>query len=251
MRFSFIAPLSPRCPVLLVVSVAVPPHIARRGFPSRGGGNSRGSHIFRAVFLSSSYPPQLIASSVQRLTVPSGRASKQARQDGGRSSAVLGPVIVSPPRLVIAPSRPSCRMGRAKSVSFPSVPCRHRARASPHRSPWLKRFNHSSPRARSHPGKQAGKGGPSPFRPSYRQAGSHRPTPIVAPSSARRASKQDGGGSHSVRPPRPRPASRVGPIARPRPVRLIDGKGKQNAPLPLSRNGAKSVHPLYRTRELQ
>lgn len=169
---------------------------------------------------------------------------------GGRSSAVLGPVIVSPPRLVIAPSRSSCRIVGVKGVSFPSVPCRHRARASPHRSPWLKRFNHSSPRARSHHGKQAGKGGPSPFRPSYRRAGSHRPTPIVAPSSARRASKQDGGGSHSVRPPRPRPASRVGPIARPRPVRLIDGKGKQNAPLPLSMNGAKSVHPLYRTREL-
>lgn len=75
-----------RCPVLLVVPVAVPPHIARRGFPSRGGGNSRVGHIFRAVFLSSSYPPRLIASSIQRLAIPSGQAGKQAGQDGGRLS---------------------------------------------------------------------------------------------------------------------------------------------------------------------
>ena len=72
-----------RCPVLLVVSVAVPPHIARRGFPSRGGGNSRGGHIFRAVFLSSSYPPRLIASSVPRLSVPSEQASRQGKTAGG------------------------------------------------------------------------------------------------------------------------------------------------------------------------
>lgn len=143
---------------------------------------------------------------------------------GGRSSAVLGPVIVSPPRLVIAPSRSSCRIVGVKGVSFPSVPCRHRARASPHRSPWLKRFNHSSPRARSHHGKQAGKGGPSPFRPSYRRAGSHRPTPIVAPSSARRASKQDGGGSHSVRPPRPRPVRLIGSSTH-SPRSIVSGSG--------------------------
>lgn len=62
-------------------------------------------HISRAVFLSSSHPSRLIASSIQRLTIPFGQAGKQARQDGGRSSAVLGPVIVSPPRLVIAPLR--------------------------------------------------------------------------------------------------------------------------------------------------
>lgn len=79
-------------------------------------------HISRTVFLSSSHPPRLIASSIQRLAIPFGQAGKQARQDGGRSSAVLGPVIVSPPRLVIAPSRPSCRMGRAKGVSFLSTP---------------------------------------------------------------------------------------------------------------------------------
>ena len=58
----------------------IPP---RRGFPSRGGGNSRGGHIFRTVFLSSSYPPRLIASSVPRLSVPSGQASRQGKTAGG------------------------------------------------------------------------------------------------------------------------------------------------------------------------
>lgn len=90
-----------RCPVLLVVSVAVPPHIARRGFPSRGGGNSRGGHIFRAVFLSSSYPPRLIASSVPRLFVPSGQASRQGKTAGGHRrfsppSSYPSPVSSSP-----------------------------------------------------------------------------------------------------------------------------------------------------------
>lgn len=62
----------------------------------------------------------------------------------------------------------------------------------------------------------------------------------------KQASKQDGGGPRPVRPPRPRLAPRVGLSTR----RSIDGKGKQNAPLPLSRNGAKGVQPLYRTRVL-
>lgn len=112
-----------RCPVLLVVSFAVPPHIARRGFPSRGGGNSRGGHIFRAVFLSSSYPPRLIASSVPRLSVPSWQASRQGKTAGGHRrfsppSSYLSPVIVSQPYLVFAPSRPSCRRaGRRASRS--------------------------------------------------------------------------------------------------------------------------------------
>lgn len=39
-------------------------------------------HIFRAVFLSSSYPPRLIASSVPRLSVPSGQASRQVKTAG-------------------------------------------------------------------------------------------------------------------------------------------------------------------------
>lgn len=56
-------PSWPRCPVLPVMSVAVPSHIARRGGASRGGGNSRG--IYSAPFSpahparpgSSSHPP--------------------------------------------------------------------------------------------------------------------------------------------------------------------------------------------------
>lgn len=107
MRFSFIAPLSPRCPVLLVVSVAVPPHIAREVFHPREAAIHRGGHIFRAVFLSSSHPPRLIVSSAPRIAVPSGRASRTA---GGPR-----PGIVSPPRLVFAPSRPSCRRAGRKA----------------------------------------------------------------------------------------------------------------------------------------
>lgn len=207
--------------------------------------------------------PQLISSvPAYRLIRPTARrsirASKQARQDGGRSSAVLGPAIVSPPRPVIAPVSPLMSACGAKGVSFPSAPCRHRARAFPHRSPWLKRFNHSSPRARSHHGKQAGKGGPSPVPPLVPAGG--KPS-VNAPHIGRRGvprgsinrhggvSKQ-AGGSRSVRPPRACPATHVDPVARPRARRLIDDKGKQNAPLPLSRNGAKSVRPLYRTRLL-
>lgn len=116
----------PRClvaPVLLVVSVAVPPHIARRGFPSRGGGNSRGGHIFRAVFLSSSYPPRLIASSVPRLSVPSGQASRQGKTAGGHRrfsppSSYPSPGPSSPrlaPRVVRAGRRAS-RSRRFRAV---------------------------------------------------------------------------------------------------------------------------------------
>ena len=79
-----------------------------------------------------------------------------------------------------------------------------------------------------------------PFRPSPRRA-CRSPQPVGM------ASKQ---AAYFVRPPRPRSAPRVGSVARPWGRRLIDGKGKQNAPLPLSRNGAKSIQTLYRTREL-
>lgn len=119
--------------------IAYRPH----GFPSKRDGNSQGIHTFRAVFLSSSHPTRLIASSV-----PSWQASRQGKTAGG------------------------------------------------HRRP-------SAPSSHLRPG-----------------------------------------------PSSPRLAPRVGSVARPWDRRLIDGKGKQNAPLPLSRNGAKSIQTLYRTREL-
>lgn len=101
-----------------LVSIAAPSHIVRRGFPSRGGGNSQGGHIFRAVFLSSSHPPRLIASSVPRLTVPSGRASKQARQDGGRSSlsapSSYPRPVSSSPRLATRVARAGRRASRSR-----------------------------------------------------------------------------------------------------------------------------------------
>ncbi len=81
------------------------PSPSRRISPARfsipGRRQFTGGHIFRAVFLSSSHPPRLIVSSAPRIAVPSGRASRTA---GGPR-----PGIVSPPRLVFAPSRPSCR----------------------------------------------------------------------------------------------------------------------------------------------
>lgn len=158
--------------------------------------------------------PRLIVSSVPRLTVSSGRADKQTagRRQGGRASRrsalALGPVLVFPSPVSPSPSsRLSCRMSGAKGVSFPSA-------LFPHPAGGIVRFpvpvagqGTASARPRSHHGKQAGKGDPFPFRPSYRRAGSHRPTPLVsageaflvAPSSARRASKQDGGLVSSAR----------------------------------------------------
>ena len=61
-------PSWPRCPVLPVMSVAVPSHIARRGGIS--GRRQFPGHIFRAVFPSSSRPPRLIVSSATRPAVP-------------------------------------------------------------------------------------------------------------------------------------------------------------------------------------
>lgn len=105
-----------RCPVLLVVSVAVPPHIARRGFHPGEAAIPGGSYIPHR------FPQLILSAPAHRLIRPTAlrpiRASKQAGQDGGRSSAVLAPVIVSQPRLVFAPSRPSCRLaGRRTSRS--------------------------------------------------------------------------------------------------------------------------------------
>lgn len=131
-----------RCPVLLVVSVAVPPHIARRGFPSRGGVNSRGGHIFRAVFLSSSYPPWLIASSVPRLSVPSGQASRQGKTAGGHRrfsppSSYPSPVSSSPrlaPRVGLRGERRLAHR-RSARLAVPVAPsrsgARHRRRLGP------------------------------------------------------------------------------------------------------------------------
>lgn len=90
----------------------------------------------------------------------------------------------------------------------------------------------SSARSRSHHGKQAGKGGPSSFHSSYRRAGSHQPTPLVSaggaflvtPSSARLASKQNGGGPRPVRPPRPHPIRLIDSSAH-RIIRLVPHVG--------------------------
>lgn len=196
----------PRClvaPVLLVVSVAVPPHIARRCFPSRGGGNSRGGHIFRAVFLSSSYPPRLIASSVPRLSVPSGQASRQSKTAGGHRrfsppSSYPSPVSSSPrlaPRVGVR--------GEERLVPVGSVPSS--CSCVPASFAVVKAFQSflgSGPQP-SGANKQARAARP-PFRPSCRQAGGRRPTPLVSVlvvhQSTRLASKQEGGGSSS-RPP--------------------------------------------------
>lgn len=155
-----------RCPVLLVVPVAVPPHIARSGFPSRGGGNSRVGHIFRAVFLSSSYPPRLIASSVPRLSVPSGQASRQGKTAGDPQSRhrIPAPARHRP----VSPLVSACGANGVSLTSVGSV-------SSPRFPVSVAWQGMASPRARSHHGKQAGRVGPSPFRPSCRRAESHRP----------------------------------------------------------------------------
>lgn len=108
-----------RCPPCCSLCPSPSRRISPAGAFHLGEAAILGEVIYSAPFsLAHLIRPRLIASSVQRLTVPSGRVSKQARQDGGRSSAVLGSVIVSPPRPVIAPSRPSCRRtGRMASRS--------------------------------------------------------------------------------------------------------------------------------------
>lgn len=99
----------------------------RRQFPGR-------SYIPRRF-------PQLISfAPSHRLIRPTAyrsiRTGKQAGKARRRAILALGPVIVSPPRLFIAPSRHSCRTGGAKSVSFPSAgserfPFPHSLRSSP------------------------------------------------------------------------------------------------------------------------
>lgn len=80
-----------RCASLPIVPIAVPSHIARMVFYP-GEASIPGS-LLRAVFLSSSHPPRLIASSFHRLirsvssatrlVVPSGQASRQGKTAGG------------------------------------------------------------------------------------------------------------------------------------------------------------------------
>lgn len=122
--------------------------------------------------------PRPILSSVPRLAVPSRLASKQARQDGGRFS-------LSPPssysRLVSSshhPVSPLVSAGRAKGVSFPSVPFSRPAGgvvrflvpvAGARACPWL------GPAAIR--GKQAGKGGPSPVPSLVSSGGKSSPLP--------------------------------------------------------------------------
>lgn len=216
-----------RCPVLLVVPVAVPPHIARSGFPSRGGGNSRGGHIFRAVFLSSSYPHRLIASSVPRLSVPSGQASRQGKTAGGHRrfsppSSYLSPVSSSPrldPRVGLRGEERLVPVGSVPS-SYSCVPASFAVVKA------FQSFLGSGPQP-SGANNQAWRpvllsaprvGGREAIgqRPSYRQAGRsswprHRHGG---------ASKQDGGGPRPVRPPRTHPVRLIGSSAH-RLIRLV------------------------------
>ena len=196
--------------------------------------------------------PQLISSApAHRLIRPTDRRSiRTGKQDGGRSSArhrITAPSRLRPvSSLVSAGGAKSVSLLSAGSVSGPRCPrprsgARHRRRLGPAVITASKQVRAARPRS----------------APRIGRARSHRPTPLVVPSSARRASKQDGGGLVSSArlgpvppivsvPSRPSCRSRGSPSTR----RSIDGKGKQNAPLPLSRNGAKSVQPLYRTRLL-
>lgn len=167
----------------LVVSL---PRVARRvrrrpaayrpqGFPSRGGGNSRGV-IYSAPFSSAHLirpgsSPHPSHGSPSHPGKQAGRARRRAVIGGSRSRHR----IPAPSRL--RPVSPLVSACGAKNVSFPSVPCRHRTRASPHRSPWLKRFNHSSARARSHPGQTSRQGRPVPV-PSLVSAGGKSSTPL-------------------------------------------------------------------------
>lgn len=185
------------------------------------------AHLARPV----SSPHRFIVSFVP--SHPShGSPSHPGKQAGrARRRAVIGGS--HPRHRIPAPSRlrpvsPLVSACGAKNVSFPSVLCRHRTRASPHRSPWLKRFNHSSARARSHPGQTSRQR--RPVHRSVPRVGGRKvidPAPVsvlVAPSSARLASKQNGGGPRPVRPPRPHPIRLIGSSAH-RIIRLVPHVG--------------------------
>lgn len=123
----------------------------RRQFQGHYSAPFSSAHLTRPG--SSPHPPH---SSPSHPGKQAGRARRRAVIGGSRHRHR----IPAPSRL--RPVSPLVSACGAKIVSFPSVSCRHRARASPHRSPWLKRFNHSSARARSHPGQTSRQGRPVP-----------------------------------------------------------------------------------------
>lgn len=133
--------------------------------------------------------PQLISSApAHRLIRPTDRRSiRTGKQDGGRSSArhrITAPSRLRPvSSLVSAGGAKSVSLLSAGSVSGPRCPrprsgARHRRRLGPAVITASKQVRAARPRS----------------APRIGQARSHRPTPLVPPSSARRASKQDGGG---------------------------------------------------------
>lgn len=214
MRFPLVASLIvprglvARCPSWRIR--ARPAAYRPQGFPSQGGGNSPGGAYIPSRF------PQLISSApAHRLIRPTDRRSiRTGKQDGGRSSArhrITAPSRLRPvSSLVSAGGAKSVSLLSAGSVSGPRCPrprsgARHRRRLGPAVITASKQVRAARPRS----------------APRIGRARSHRPTPLVAPSSARRASKQDGGGSHSVRPPRSRSASSSYP---PRPSCRMAGR---------------------------
>ena len=243
MRFPLVASLIvprglvARCPSWRIR--ARPAAYRPRGFPSQGGGNSPGGAYIPSRF------PQLISSApAHRLIRPTDRRSiRTGKQDGGRSSArhrITAPSRLRPvSSLVSAGGAKSVSLLSAGSVSGPRCPrprsgARHRRRLGPAVITASKQVRAARPRS----------------APRIGQARSHRPTPLVAPSSARRASKQDGGGSHSVRPPRSRSAYRVGPVpslvsvpwlALDPSVNRRKGKAKRPAPLVEERGEKRSA----------
>lgn len=151
--------------------------------------------------------------------------SHPGKQAGrARRRATLGSVIVSPPRLVIATSRLSCRTGGANGISFPSA-----GSVSGSRFP--------RPHSEARHGPRIDRREAIDQRHSYRQAGrsswSHQ--------SARRASKQDGSG------PRPVP-SRLGPVpsasSAHRLIRLVPHVGQRGPIIDTAGKQAGSSRPV-------
>lgn len=128
--------------------------------------------------------PQLISSALGSSSHPSHgspfhqdeRTSKQQEEGkaGGQAGERLS--LSAPSRIALTLVSSLLSAGGAKGVSFPSA-----GSVSGSRFPVpVAGKDMTSARSRSHHDKQAGRGGPSPFRPSYRRAGSHRPTLLVS-----------------------------------------------------------------------
>lgn len=153
----------------LLVSSLIVPCIRRRRILSAGAFHPGEAAIPGEVIYSAPFSSAHLIHPGSSPHPSHGSPSHPGKQAGrARRRAVIGGSrhrhrIPAPSRL--RPGSPLVSACGAKNVSFPSVPCRHRARASPHRSPWLKRFNHSSARARSHPGQTSRQGRPVPVPP--------------------------------------------------------------------------------------